>query len=241
MNKQQIPRIIHQIWSGVDDPLPSYFKKLGDTWKRDYPEWKYELWDNTKMISFLIEHYPEYVNKYEEFPYNIQRWDAIRYLILYKVGGLYVDFDYESILSMENILSDKSCCFALEPPSHLSSFGRQFQFAFNNALMACIPGHPFMKRIIHQVFTQKISKETEIKEICVLSTTGPWMLVDLYQTLTKEEKEGIYLIPSKYVTPFDIMQAKRLRQGELSEELENCLQEAYAVHYFFSDWRNTDT
>lgn len=37
----KIPKIIHQIWSDVEKPLPEYFAALGDTWKRDYPNWEY--------------------------------------------------------------------------------------------------------------------------------------------------------------------------------------------------------
>lgn len=37
-----IPKIIHQIWSGLDECLPNYFETLGKTWKYDYPDWKYE-------------------------------------------------------------------------------------------------------------------------------------------------------------------------------------------------------
>ena len=72
----KIPKIIHQIWSGIDEPLPEYFAALGETWKRDYPDWKYEFWDNKRMSDFIAEHYPQYVVKYESFPYNIQRWAA---------------------------------------------------------------------------------------------------------------------------------------------------------------------
>jgi hypothetical protein len=48
----EIPKIIHQIWSGLDEPLPKYFKSLGETWKENHPNhpnWKYEFWDNNRM------------------------------------------------------------------------------------------------------------------------------------------------------------------------------------------------
>lgn len=54
----------------------------------------------------------------------------------------------------------------------------------------------------------------------------------LYANLTEEEKQEIYLIPKKYVTSFNFNQIKRAIENEESEELENRLQEAYAVHYF---------
>ena len=64
------------------------------------------------------------------------------------------------------------------------------------------------------------------------------MLMSLYKNLSEEEKQEIYLIPKEFVTPFDFNQARRvLLYHEDSEELEKWLKEAYAVHYFFSDWR----
>ena len=42
------------------------------------------------------------------------------------------------------------------------------------------------------------------------------------------------------MTPFDVPQALRVRRGEISEELEQCLNEAYAVHYFFGNWKSNN-
>jgi mannosyltransferase OCH1-like enzyme len=237
----KIPKIIHQIWSGVSEPLPERDKLLGETWKEHYPDWEYMFWDNNKMNEFIEAYYPQYVDIYNRFPYNVQRWDAIRYLILDKIGGMYVDFDYESICNMEELIQDKSCYFALEPQLHTSIPGHErVDPVFNNALMLCEPEHPFMKRIIEKVFSEKMLTFEGIKTVCVLSTTGPWMINDLYYyESTKQEQEDIYLIPAKYVTPFTMRQAQRFRFGEMSEELESCLGEAYAIHYFFSDWVKT--
>ena len=91
----EIPKIIHQIWSGIDGPLPKHFEVLGDTWKKHHPDWEYRLWDNQKMNDFVLSYYPQYWKTYNSFRYNVQRWDAIRYLILDTIGGLYVDFDSE--------------------------------------------------------------------------------------------------------------------------------------------------
>ncbi len=231
----QIPQIIHQIWSGIDEPLPEHFKLLGDTWKEHYPSWEYKVWNDEMMNSFIQEHYPEYWIKYNDFQYNVQRWDAIRYLILEKMGGMYVDFDYESIQPLDNLLVDKTCCFAMEPQSHCQIFHKEIMF--NNAMMASVPGHFFMKRIVEHVFSDEVVYyRNERKDICVWQTTGPWKLIELYEQATPQEKDLIYLIPDKYVTPFDVNQARRFRLGEMSSELEECLNEAYAVHYFFSGW-----
>lgn len=256
----RIPKIIHQIWSGVDEPLPNHFKELSETWKRDYPTWKYEFWDNERINSFIEKYYPEYKEIYDKFPYNVQRWDAIRYLILDKIGGMYVDFDYESIKPIDELLIGKSCCFALEPQAHCFMF--RMRNMFNNALMFSIPEHFFMKKIINDVFSMKsleydispkriviYNSEDQIiansinipKNDCVMYTTGPWALINLYEKLEEEEKKEIYLIPARYVTPFDGYQVSLLKTGCKDNDLEDCLNEAYAVHYFFSGWRETCT
>lgn len=240
MNKFQIkiPKIIHQIWSGIDEPLPNIFRILGDTWKHDYPDWEYRVWNDQMMNDFIQQYYPQYWEIYQKFPYNIQRWDAIRYLILDKMGGMYVDFDYESINSIEPLIEGKTCCFSEEPVTHKANFEIEMEHYFNNGMMLSIPNHPFMRKIITSVFSNTIEEYNPHCLDYVLRTTGPWKIMKLYANLTEEEKREIYLIPQKYVTPFDFNQARRaIVENEESEELENCLQEAYAVHYFFSEWR----
>lgn len=233
-----IPKIIHQIWSGIDGPLPEHFRMLGETWKKTYPDWEYIQWDKGMMDAFMERCFPQFVDIFARFPYNVQRWDAIRYLILYQMGGMYVDFDYESLRPMDGLLAGRECCFALEPDSHRRVFKRPVERVFNNALMLSVPGHPFMRTVIEGVFTEESLKGGwGSKDLCVLNTTGPWKLIDLYEALMPERQAGIYLIPAKYVTPFDVPQAFRVRSGEISDELEQCLEEAYAVHYFFGNWR----
>ncbi len=234
-----IPKIIHQIWSGVEEPLPDLFRKLSETWKEQYPEWRYEYWDNDRMNRFIKTFYPALWEAYNRYRYNVQRWDVIRYLILNTTGGLYVDFDYESLKPIDSLLAEKSCCFAMEPTLHAKSFNRDFMF--NNALMAAVPGHPFMQKIISRVFSEETVNYRDVsKDRCVLKTTGPLQLTDLYEQMTEAEKATVYLIPDKYVTPFSVGQARLLRIGIENEELDSCLLDAYAVHYFFNSWFAND-
>lgn len=233
----EIPRIIHQIWSGLNEPLPVALKELGDTWKKDYPEWTYEFWDNKRINQFINDFYPHLWKTYLEFPYNIQRWDAIRYLILDKIGGMYVDFDYESIKPLDGIFKKMKCCFASEPIEHLSIFERKLYI--NNALMASIPGHPFINEIIQKVFISRgpYEKYSNIMEE-VLKTTGPIMLSNLLEHT--EYKNNVSILPASQVSPFSKMDARQFLSGTYDENfeeyLENKLKEAYAIHYFIGTW-----
>lgn len=231
---ETIPKIIHQIWSGKTEPLPNLFKELGETWKFQHPKWDYKLWDEKDMLNFVTSYFPEYLNIYNSFYFDIQRWDAIRYLILYKIGGMYVDFDYECLENVESLFEGYTCAFAMEPDVHAKLFNKEM--VFNNALMASIPYHSFFKKIIERIFTEKMLKyETTLnKREYVLNTTGPWMLGELYQEF--EDKKSINLIPAKFVSPFTKMEAEAVINGDTSKHLEVKLQEAYAIHYFLGTW-----
>jgi mannosyltransferase OCH1-like enzyme len=243
-----IPKFIHQVWGG-EHPLPDNYSLLSERWKQHYPQWQYKLWDDRRMCTFIENYYPQYMEMYCSFPYHIQRWDAIRYLILYKMGGMYIDFDYESLEPIDELVKDKTCCFAMEPESHCRIFGKSMML--NNAMMLSIPAHPFMQKVIETVFSKKwqqsvtaaaayFSDEYCRKNHIVLHSTGPWMLMELYHQLSESEKKDVYLIPDKYVTPFDVDQAGMVVRGADNEELEGCLAEAYAVHYFIGLWKNAE-
>lgn len=233
----EIPKIIHQIWSGIDEPLPDHFSRMAETWKYDYPDWEYVFWDAAKMNAFILEHYPQYWEAYNSFPFNVQRWDAIRYLILDKIGGMYVDFDYESLKPMDQLLSDKRCCFSQEPAFHCRMARRAF--IFNNSLMASAPSHVFMKKIIEKVFSEEVlnlSLTAGNNKDYVFKTTGQWMLIDLYENQILEEREDVFLIPSYYVSPFDVPMANMARKGIWDKRLEDSIKDAYAIHYYFGAW-----
>lgn len=93
-NLHKIPKIIHQIYENYSGPSVLLLQ-LGKTWKEHHPDWEYRFWNKESIDNFMKKYYPELIPIYNVFRYPVQRWDAIRYLILYQIGGLYVDLDYE--------------------------------------------------------------------------------------------------------------------------------------------------
>lgn len=226
---KKIPKIIHQVWSGVDGPLPQHFKVLGDSWKEFNPDWEYMLWDNKKMNDLILEHYPQYWDVYNSFRYNIQRWDAIRYLILDKVGGVYVDFDTECLKPLDELLENRECCFSVEPDEHQQMYHTDIYF--NNAFMASTPGHSFIRKVVEKTFDYNPDADDASN---VLATTGPLMLVDLYENYKR--KENVYLIPAKFTSPLTKSESLAILNGYESDSLEDKIKEAYLIHYFFNGW-----
>lgn len=52
-----------------------------------------QLWTDDKARSFLAAEYPWFLEVWDNYPFPIQRADAIRYFVLYHYGGIYLDMD----------------------------------------------------------------------------------------------------------------------------------------------------
>ena len=86
-----------------------------------------------KMDELVEKHFPEYLSLYRSFPYNVQRWDTIRYMILYVYGGVYTDLDTECFKPIEPLLEDVMIGFGEEPPEH--NFNSSMPTLIGNAFM----------------------------------------------------------------------------------------------------------
>lgn len=230
-----IPRIIHQIWEGKTEPLPEFLSDLSETWRKNHPKWKYEFWDEKRMNDFVYTYYPDFAEKYFSYSYPVQRWDAIRYLILYKLGGMYVDFDYESIEPMDTHLDKKDCCFSCDPPEHADKFNKDF--ILTNALMAVSANHPFLKLVIENLLTVKSSAKDKINY--VLETTGPFFITKLYTQY--KDKDKIHLFPTELTSPLTQQEIHLYMQRKInSDYIEEKIEKSIALHYFFGTWYTSD-
>ena len=80
--ENQIPKIIHQIWSNKYEELPEIFQDLGMTWKNYHPNWKYILWNDEQMNHFIHSFYPEYEESYNHF-YFVSKYNP--YILVSKL------------------------------------------------------------------------------------------------------------------------------------------------------------
>ena len=230
--KIEIPRIIHQIYFDQSGP-PAYLLDISQSWKELNPDWEYKFWNGNDVNSFIQEYYPELIPAYNSLRYDVQRWDAIRYLILYKMGGLYVDMDYECTETITPILCNTICAMGLEPNGHAIRIYKPY--IVGNAFMATIPGHPYFKEIIDEVFYRKGQECLETDEL-VLNTTGPYMTTRLYdKSLYKDQ---ITLIPSELIAPLTSRDVGNFLKGNKSLDFEAKIEKSFAVHYFLGSWTN---
>jgi hypothetical protein len=122
----QIPRIIHSIWIG-DRPLSDEHARLGETWRELHPEWEYRLWTEQDVPAVVAA----------DAARNLaERADVLRYEILRRHGGVYVDVDVECLRPLDDLLNDVQAFAAYEVPGRLC-----------NAVMGGVAHHPALNRV----------------------------------------------------------------------------------------------
>lgn len=95
-----IPKIIHYIWIGSE--MPSKIKELIEKNSKFFEGYEIMIWSEKNMPDF---------NTFAQHAYDEKRWafvsDYLRFCILQKYGGIYLDTDMEVLKSLD-IFLDKS-------------------------------------------------------------------------------------------------------------------------------------
>lgn len=129
------PRIVHQQWK--TDAVPAAFLPYRRAFLRLFPEPEYRhiLWTDASMRAFVAERHPWFLDTYDGYDSAIKRADAFRVFVLYEMGGLYADLDYEPLVNFwDRLPGDRPAL--VESPS-------VFYEVAQNSLMSSPPGHPF--------------------------------------------------------------------------------------------------
>ena len=142
------------------------------------PEWEYRLWSDKDNDLFVKTEFPAFYDIFNGFSKNIMRADVIRYLIMYKLGGVYLDLDYEMLQPF-----DFNGHPVVLPMNRSVSFGDP-QDAIGNCIFASVPGHPFWKDVIEDLQNNPpvVNDYPE-----VIDATGPGLLTRIFYSGNYED------------------------------------------------------
>ena len=196
-----IPKIIHQIfWNFKGKELDEIkvFKESVDETKKFCSEYKYEykMWDLKDCEELIVEKFPEYIDLWTEFRYDIQRCDFIRYCILYQYGGWYIDCDVYPIQNLESLRDNEIVFTTWNDDKDRKPY---------NAVMGSFAKNSLFRKICNDIEFRVIQKQNikiydDWKGRLVFYTTGHRMLqkhipkdkiFDLM--LIYNEKKNIYI------------------------------------------------
>jgi mannosyltransferase OCH1-like enzyme len=129
-----IPPVLHQIWLGADS-YPDAFAAYARTWDELHPGWKLRLWTEATIPDDLQRR-----EIYETLRNPSERSDILRYALLDRFGGVYLDCDLECRRSLEPLLESSEFVVAALPDG-----------GADVALVAAAAGHPLLLRAIEEL------------------------------------------------------------------------------------------
>jgi len=154
--KQYIPRVLHIVWIGRSaqpESLAGYVSK----WKELMPHWTVRLWTNEDLNENEVR--PEVLAKINEAEKGTQKADILKYYIVEKYGGVYVDADVEPVKCLDPLLymSDLVICHDNEVTWAYIAVG----------FFAASPNHPVLSKAVELCLNAELN--TDAPHL----TTGP--------------------------------------------------------------------
>lgn len=164
-----IPKIIHQTWK--NDSIPFRWRRVQQHNISLLPDFEYRLWTDSAMMEFVKTKFPTLYPSFATYQYGILRADVIRYLLMYEIGGLYLDLDYE-LLAPFNV--DQAP--VVLPKERSIAFGDEYN-GIGNAFFASVPRHEFWRDVIDDLLRHPPTVRNEYDAGLV---TGPGLLTRIY-------------------------------------------------------------
>jgi GT2 family glycosyltransferase len=182
----EIPKIIHQLWIG-NKPAPSKFMQ---TWKDKHPDFKYIFWNEEEIKKRdLVFKCQEKIDEIEEIngKADIMRWE-----ILYKFGGIFLDADSICIEPIDDELLSKKCFAGYEQEEVRNGL-------IATGTMGFPKKHPLVKKAIKWILNNEVS---QLKgNMMAWQSVGPGLLTRMYNT---GEFNDLHIFPSYKFLPIHL-------------------------------------
>lgn len=241
-NKSRIPKIIHHIWIGSH--LPKYAKEFRRSWIKHHPDWTFIYWtdhpdeqygcvfctDMRSLSDYLDDPTHEQFividiksfdferqHEYEHVARNYgEKSDILRYEILFKLGGLYVDTDFECYQPFDDL---HHCC------DFYTGIAYDRRFTLFNGLIGSKVGC----QIMHAAFDQLRTKSHTGKSF---SYSGPYYFTECFTSEIDSYDGKAVALPVTFLYPCP----NRYRK-QSPEKQKNWLRpESLALHYWKYSW-----
>ena len=223
--------IIHQIWfdTGILPKRESLkllksLSKYQNSWITNNPTWCYKLWNTKDCRNFMKSYYPEHLNMYDSYPYQIQRCDCVRYFILHRYGGLYADMDYCCVKPWKIVTEKfKNKLYLVETPNKINN-----KIHVSNSLMYSHKNNIFWKHLFIELEKNRSMPVYYGKHMTIMYTTGPCIINRVFNKFNNAQTSTY---PYKLFHPFGIT-------TDIHETTDTNI---YAYHLQQSSWSSLDS
>jgi mannosyltransferase OCH1-like enzyme len=206
----KIPLIIHQVWIG--GKVPEEFKEYMRSWVMNHFEgWEYKLWTDEEVAKIKL-----YNQNYYDLSDNPGvKSDILKWEIVYRYGGVYIDTDFECLQPLDIFHYTYDFYTGIQP------FDTQF-LQLGAALFGAVPGHPILKHCVETIKDDWHHKGAPTK-------TGPLHFTKSFFAVAGKDGLIDIAMPAHYFYPLGCCQTT-LKKSEWIQE------GAYAVHHWAKSW-----
>lgn len=192
--------MFHRVWLGGPEP-----KRNGDllrTWEHHHPDWTVRTWTETNLPPLRNQHL------FDETPSYAGRADVVRYEMLARYGGVYIDADFEAFAPIDPLLEGVTA-FAAKEDDHWVA----------NGIMGASPGHALLERIVAAVASSPPGPPNV--------RTGPKFLTHFLERLNESDRLDFTIFPPPIFYPYHFTEPERAA-GPFPG--------AYAAHHWDMSW-----
>ena len=181
--RNDIPKLLHLIWVGTN-PIPDSLIHYVDKWRELMPTWKVRLWRNKDINSDEFEEGA--LKLIHASNTGVQKADIMKYYIVNKHGGVYMDADVEPHKSFDAILH--------LPYNVVLCHDLDFTWAYIAVgFFAASPNHPLLEKCCQLLCHAELNNGSPHLH------TGPRIMGRaIFELISKEEKYGLLPIQSFY-------------------------------------------
>ncbi len=216
-HEYRIPRIIHFIWFG--SPLPERFKPLIASWKKHHPTWEIKIWTDKDVHSFPFPYDTE--RAFKQARNFGEKSDIFRLIVLYYIGGLYLDVDFECLSPFDNL--HKACGF-------YTGIGYDKKALLFNGLIGSRRKHPVIKECLKRIKPGPGDHQRDR----ILRQTGPQFFTQCFYKCKKRLIGDAITFPVTYFYPFPHSAYRPSQRMIIRNQWVR--PESMAIHYWACSW-----
>lgn len=219
-NPQKIPKIIHQVWIGPKEVPWKWINSFKEDFMKKHPGWKYYLWTDKEVAKLNLVNKTHYDNekRYEG------KADILRYELLYKFGGIYIDADsYWLGLDLDDLIKQTNYTgfFAAIENNKICNK------CLANGVMGSSVNNPIAKYLVDILNKQY---NTHIRDYA----DGPWKTLGPYYIDQVLYKFNITVFPDYYFYPIHWVSGNKPYEIIPIEEQKKLYPNSYMTQYGYT-------
>lgn len=206
----KIPKIIHQIWISDSKEIPVKYISYMSSIISKHPGWEYILWDMEKAKNIGLRT----LDRFNELDHWAYRADILRYEIMHRFGGVYLDCDFQLIRPLDSILELPE---VLEKGAFLCNEDEYINDYMSIGIFGAVPGHEVFGAATSRALTVSFDYTKSMYKL----PTGPAFF-----------RKSIIRIKTAHVLPTRTFYPISYTEGSCN----NNNGEVFGVHHWAQDW-----